>query len=254
MPITITVPADTKAPSNTNHTFDHDVISDALTTLAAAAVNGSGDTVTLAAASPATPSAGTSVLYSSVATGTPQAKLDSGLAGSLSPSQTDVATFTVTAATNTQFSKLWSIPVNDAAAGTVYRLTLWGAGTQGSTQQTFTVTPVLDSTVLVGGNRTTVPSTLVAISTSFNFRVVYELLVLTAGAGGTALPSITVYVTQNTGSPTTAQTMTITAQPGSASAIDTTASHTMSLDLAWGSTTGAPTATSKGSLFERLGA
>lgn len=254
MPITVTLPADTKTPGTVGHTSDHNTIIDAITTIAAAAVNGSGDTVTLAAAAPGTPSAGTSVLYSSVATGTATVKLDSGLAGSLSPSQADLTTFTVTAAANTQFSKQWSIPANDASAGTVYRLTVWGSGTQGSTQQTFTPTPVLDSTVLVGGNRTTVPSTLIAISTSFNFRIIYELLILTTGAGGTALPSLTVEITQNTGSPTTAQTMALTAGPAASSSIDTTGARTMSCDLTWGSTTGAPTATSKFSLFERLGA
>lgn len=255
MSITVTLPADTKTPGTAGHTSDHNAIVDAITTIANAAVNGtsSGDTVTLATATPGTPSAGTSVLYSSSG-GTPQAKLDSGLAGSLSPSQSDLTTFTVTAAANTQFSKQWSIPANDASAGTVYRLTVWGSGTQGSTQQTFTPTPVLDSTVLVGGNRTTVPSTLIAISTSFNFRIIYELLILTTGAGGTALPSLTVEITQNTANPTTAQTMTLTAGPAASSSIDTTGARTMSCDLTWGSTTGAPTATSKFSLFERLGA
>lgn len=46
MGITITVPADTKTPGTAGHTSDHNLISDALTTLGAAAANTAGDTFT----------------------------------------------------------------------------------------------------------------------------------------------------------------------------------------------------------------
>lgn len=263
MGIAITLPADTKTPGSAGHTSDHNAIVDAVTAAFLNAFNiSTGDTVTppsefdggvyLGTVNPATPASGKSVIYST-SVGTPQVKYDSSLAGSIPATQTDVGTFTVTAAANTQFSKLWSVPANDANIGTVYRLTLWASGTQGSTQQTYTVTPLVDSTVLVGGNRTTVPSTLIAISTSFNVRAIYELLVLTTGAGGTVLPSIKVEITQNTGTPTTAQSMTIIAGPAASNSFDTTVSHTLSFDVSWGATTGAPTTTSKGTMFERLG-
>jgi hypothetical protein len=44
--ITITVPADTKTPGSAGHTSDHDLMSDALTTLGASAANTAGDTFT----------------------------------------------------------------------------------------------------------------------------------------------------------------------------------------------------------------
>jgi hypothetical protein len=256
MTIVITVPADTKTPGSAGHTSDHNLIVDALTALATSAANTAGDTftggVTLAASAPGTPAAGASVQYSTA--GVPQVKLDSGLAGSLSPSQTDATNFVVTsaAAGGVQFSKQWAIPANDPNAGTLYRLTLWGAGTQGSTQQLLTPIPLLDATAAVGGGRTAVISTLVAISQPFNIRLVYELLILTAGAGGTTLANCTVEVTQNVGTVPLSQTISFTTS--GAPAIDTTASHTFSFNAGWGSATGAPTVTSKGSLFERLGA
>lgn len=46
MAITITVPADTKTPGTAGHTSDHNLMSDALTTLGASAANTAGDTFT----------------------------------------------------------------------------------------------------------------------------------------------------------------------------------------------------------------
>lgn len=46
MAITITVPADSKTPGTAQHTSDHNVISDALTTLGSSAANTAGDTYT----------------------------------------------------------------------------------------------------------------------------------------------------------------------------------------------------------------
>lgn len=262
MPITVTLPTDTKTPSTAGHTTDHNIIVDGITALGAVAFNLAGDTVsglsefdggiTFGTAAPGTPASGKAVIYSSSA-GSIQAKNDSGISGSLSPSQSDVGTFTIVATGNNQFSKLWSIPANDASIGTVYRMTLWSGGTQGSTQQSLTVTPVLDAAVLIGGNRTSFPTTIITASTSFNCRAVFELLILTTGVSGTCIPSITVYLTQNTGTPADANSMTITAGPAASSTIDTTASHTLSFDAGWGATTGAPTITSKGTFFERLG-
>jgi len=166
--------------------------------------------------------------------------LHAGLSGyiNFSPAA-DFTNFTVTAASFTQCSKNWSIPANDPQVGTVYRLTVEGSGTQGSTAQTLTFALGVSA-----GNEASAGllNTFAAASTNFTFKVVFEVTFITTGSSGTA--DISTQVQGKNGVATGFTT---------AVAFDTTSAVTLKAQAEWGSTTGAPTFTSYHSVLERIG-
>src|SRR5205809_161975 len=84
---------------------------------------------------PVAPGAGNgSALYS--VNGVVQHMTDSGLTGPVPLTWPDTGTQTVTATSATSLSAVYTIPGGDANVGTVYRMTAWGNGTWGATQQT----------------------------------------------------------------------------------------------------------------------
>lgn len=262
MPITITVPADTKTPGTAGHTSDHNVIADALATLGTKALSADGDVVTLVTATPATPAAGMSVLYASSA-GTPVAKLDSGYSGAVAlGSPADHSSHAATAATATAITAAWTIPANDAVAGTLYRLTFAGFGTWGSTQQALNVLVLVDGTnVMAGAGSGQVAATEFAINTTVWIRGVAEVLIVSTGAGGTMTVSLEYTVSvrgaaalTGTAATNSVSVVNLNSVTGGTNALDTTASHTLAAAAAWASTTGAPTVTGTQSFLERLGA
>lgn len=163
-----------------------------------------------------------------------------------SVSQVDTTSFTVTSASSPQqCSFLWPIAANDPA-GTMYRLLVWGGGTQGSTQQNLGINlGIFGSNIMP----TVMTGTEITASTLFHF--VYEAWFVLTSAGSSAG-----YTASGRFTWTTAATVT-TSNTGSAAfdatgTVNNTAATTMSLELDWGSTTGAPTITSRGSLFQRI--
>lgn len=90
-------------------------------------VGGSFENVQLyGAATPATPPANSSILYSS-SIGSPSCITDTGFTGQLAVTQCDVTTFTnTTAGSFANISKAWPIPANNGNANTCYRLHVWG--------------------------------------------------------------------------------------------------------------------------------
>jgi hypothetical protein len=161
----------------------------------------------------------------------------SGLAEFISGGQTaDFTNFTVTAATATQCTKAWSIPANDAKVGTVYRLTLTGNGTQGTTAQT------LGFLFSNGDATATIASAFAPASGAFRWKVVMEIHVITTGASGTANYIVTA-------------TAGVGIQTGytQGAAFDSAAAFTLEGESEWGSTTGAPTMTCFDSYLERIG-
>lgn len=160
--------------------------------------------------------------------------------------QTDATTFTVTAATATQASKAWSIPGSDASAGTWYRLTVNGAGTEGSTAQTLQIGLALNGTAI---KSSTMPA--VTASLAFRFRFVCDIHIKTTGAGGTM--EVTGHGIYGGGSPAVNAEGVLGSTTAGGEAINTTVANTLSLVLNWAAVTGAPTITTFNSMLERFG-
>jgi concanavalin A-like lectin/glucanase superfamily protein len=187
-------------------------------------------------------------------TGTSIAALSgTGFAGTLPLTQVDTSIFTVTQAAFTQLSKAWTIPANDAQAGTAYRLTVSGAGTQGTTTETLTfqllVFGVAFASFAVGGSE-------FPASTAFEFTLICTIAfssTIAAKAAVTGNLSVSsAAVTQLTvGS-------TVNASGGfgqwtGATAVTTATAGTMQLQAKWASASFACTIASGMSIFERLG-
>lgn len=189
------------------------------------------------------------------ANSTPSALLPSGFTGTLPVSQTDPTVTTVTAATYSALSKIWSIPDGDPQDGTMYRLTVEGEGIWGTTQET------LDFRIAAFG--TTFAAVGIAlgqfpVSTAFNFSLTASILVKTNGASGEVQGAVirgqlsAQGVNQEGG--TGAQgSVPFTGWTGLTSGIDTLTNNTMTVQAQWGSSTVSCSIESSYSTLERLG-
>jgi len=177
---------------------------------------------------------------------------NSGYGGTVSLSQSDVTSYTVTAASFTQASRTWPIPAYDGKIGTVYRLTTAGNGRQGSTQETFSAQAAVFGTTAVPRGFV---SAIVGASGTFAWRSVIEVEILSTGSSGSALVTTTFYMSQGTtgAGASSASNSSVCVGTQTITGINTTSATTLGLQLEWGATTGSPTATSTRSLFERLG-
>jgi hypothetical protein len=185
-------------------------------------------------------------------TGTSIAALSgTGFAGTLPLTQVDTSIFTVTQATSTQLSKAWTIPANDAQAGTAYRLTVSGAGTQGTTVETLTFQllafGVAFASFIVGGSE-------FPVSTPFEFTLICMIAFSsTISAKAAIIGNLSV----STGNQLTVGG-TVNASGGfgqwtGATAVTTATAGSMQLQAKWASAGVACTIASGMSIFERLG-
>lgn len=159
----------------------------------------------------------------------------------------DATSHTVTAATQTQLSSQYVIAANDATTSNAYRLTCWGTGTQGSSAQT-----IAFRANTIGGsglNSVTTANSFCATSQTFRWWARMTCGISAIGSGGTitgflegALEQISV---------TTGSNPFNSEWDGNSQ--NTAANWGIEIDCAWGATTGAPTITCKGTLFERVG-
>jgi hypothetical protein len=164
-----------------------------------------------------------------------------GYAAPLSSSQADNTPHTCSTAGFTQLSKAWTIPANDAQVGTLYRVTAWGDGQFGSTLQQM-------STNLSGGNaQANTPTSAQTASANVFFRAEGSLLIGVTGSSGSGTFNLVVHTSSGGSNGYSAL------GDSTAVAYDTTISNTLGLFTKWAATTGAPTITCRGSLFERLG-
>lgn len=159
--------------------------------------------------------------------------------------EADANSHTVTAATLADLSSVYVIAANDASANTAYRLTAYGTGTWGSTQQNLVVQGTLASTSLGSG---TVPSTALSASVAFRWYVTLNLVVATTGSSGTVVGGLD-FQLYNTG--TGGQAGRAIACAG-AVAMNTTIANNFKLQANWASTTGASTLTCLATIFERV--
>ncbi len=159
---------------------------------------------------------------------------------------TDTSSHTVTASSFTQLSPYFSVPANDPQVGTAYRITAWGTGTWGSTVQQANFSFAQNN-----ASQTTAGMASGSFSTSqaIVWRWTALIVIQTVGSGGTYEVAHEVFASQASAGTTT--NFAVRATTGNA--IDTTSSNTFGLGFSWAATTGAPTITCQGGLFEKLG-
>ena len=154
---------------------------------------------------------------------------------------------TVTAATETTLSSQYVIAANDAAVGTAYRLSCWGTGTQGSSAQTLTFRA--NTIGGVGLNSVTTASSFCATSQTFRWWARMTCMTSPIGSGGAITGFLEGAVEQVS---VTSGSVPFNSE-WDGSSLNTTTNWGIEIDCAWGSTTGSPTITCRGTLFERVG-
>lgn len=160
-----------------------------------------------------------------------------------------LASVTVNTVTSTSISNLTqqTIPANDGVIGATYKLTAFGRGTQGLTQQ------ILNMFLRIAG--TTVasiafPATFMPANATFEWDAECILTYVTTGAGGTVNGKIRVNVSQFAlGNATSAMVGTNGPTPV---ADNTTTASVLQLAASWGSTTGAPTISKTTGQYEKI--
>jgi hypothetical protein len=198
---------------------------------------------------PNTPSSSGTELYSS--SGNLAVVNSSGLQLNIPGAQT--AFFpgnTVTAASLTNLASGTYLG-NDADAGAIYEVEAWGNGTQGSTAQT------LEFGVAWGGTamtNTTFGTTAMPINQTFRWWARARVICHTTGASATWSSFVVAIINgTNNVSPGNANMGCATSSENNTTATkDSTVNQSLSLQAAWGSTTGAPTLTSQVAFFKRV--
>lgn len=165
---------------------------------------------------------------------------------------TDISPLTNATTSYNAMSNIWPVAAYDAHAGTVYRLTVTGSGTQGSTQQA--IGHQVSCLGATAANRVMATTTIVA-NAAFSWKYVVEVTILTTGATGTARVSTLFNWTQGVGGSGLTSANEATAATDTSATVSTTANGNITAQLAWASVAGttAPTLTSFRSVFERLG-
>lgn len=143
-----------------------------------------------------------------------------------------------------QISNQWSVPANEAIAGSVYILRAWGNGTQGSTAQTLQFSASFGG--LTTGLGPTFPASFAATNTAFRWWMEAEAMCISTGAGGTWQVSLTGVCGVGTAA------LVTTAQNAAAISVATTSAIPVMIQAAWGSVTGAPTAAGLRSRWSKL--
>jgi hypothetical protein len=166
----------------------------------------------------------------------------------------DTTQHTVNGATLSGLSTIYSIPAGDASAGTAYRITVFGTGEWGSTAQALTFAVALADTAI--GQEPVIASSALSTSAVFAFDVTALLICVSSGSSGTWVARVAGTVTQTANAivPGTAADNTIpfTGVTTSAAAQNTTVANDFAIMAKWASTTGTPTLTCMGTLFEKV--
>lgn len=203
------------------------------------------------AAVPTPANSSDAVLYSNN-NGTPSGRTPANWNGGIPLSKLDHASFTVTAVTQTQFSKAWSIPGNDAELDSLYRLAIWGTCDSGSAQRDFTIYGYLSGSLITS---TGIAAAWFQTATTYILYVEFDLLIESVGVSGTVRPQIGGRVTKHgallNNQVSTAGAMSL-GDSSAPSVVDTTGSNTMEIQVAWGGT--GATATCTHSMLTRMGA
>ena len=128
---------------------------------------------------------------------------------------TDSTVRTVTGTSFAQLSGSFTIPANDAHAGSVYKLTCWG-------NYTVSVATLITFQPVIFGTSLTTLATVLQTSTAVGFTLETQVMVVTAGASG----SIRAYIQFVSGCGGAAQDIT-------ASSVNTTVSSSFLMNAEW---------------------
>lgn len=168
--------------------------------------------------------------------------------------QADTTSHTITGTSFASASSVYTITASDAQAGTAYRLTCWGNGTWGSTQQVLTAAVALASTQI--GITPAIAATAFAASAAFDFRFEARLVCVSPGASATWIAEVGGVVTESANAllPGTAASNTVpfTGCTHSAVTQDSTVDNVFAIQAKWASATGSPTLTVRATMFERV--
>ncbi len=161
---------------------------------------------------------------------------------------------TVTSSTEGVLSTV-TVVANAAQIGAIWRLSVFGYGTWGSTQQTLQFRTSFAGSDI--GDVVTIQNTDLVASATFEWNVQILLACVTTGVSGTWRSSISGCLTENSSAiiPGTAANNTIPFSRGTGSSdvtVDTTANQALKLTASWASTTGGPTITKTIGIFERV--
>jgi hypothetical protein len=167
---------------------------------------------------------------------------------SLDSTQADTTTHTVTQASANPLSTSYNTTAGDAANVT-YRLTSFGNGTWATSgpQQLNIISYYAGSSVNSGG----VAAGTFATSQSFYWRAVFTVIVSTTGSSGSMNCLLDICTGATTAGAADQGQSTLRFTNGTT--INTTIANAMQLQADWGSTTGSPTLTAYGTIFERMG-
>lgn len=173
----------------------------------------------------------------------PQIVLPSGYTGVIPATQSDSTTFTVTGTGLVALSKAWDVPANDAAANTIYRLTVWGNGTQGATARNLSWTVHFGTVSIIS---LSVNATAWTASVGANWRLQLELQCTSAGTGGNMNADGIFLLSNNS----TSAAIYAVALVDNTNAINTTIDNKIQMLAQWSNT--GSTVSSYGSILERI--
>lgn len=146
-----------------------------------------------------------------------------------------------------------TLPSVDIIANAIYRLTVYGQATWGTTQESLTFTGAIAGTSL-GAN--TIAAAAFPVSASLRFKAEVIFNCLTAGSGGTGIGAVNGSIS-NTGTNLGAFTAASNSLPfvaaGSSVSVNTTISNTLTLAVSWGATGFGSAVTPSFGFLERIG-
>lgn len=163
--------------------------------------------------------------------------------GIIPASQADYTSFTNTTTSMNRMCKLWTLNANEYYNVVTYRLSCWGHGTTGTSQNQLNMLMSAFGLTFGGNN---MPATDIPVSSSFHWKFHIEMIV-----GASAQIMFGGYFTWSQAA--------VTANRGTA-AIDGSVSPTpggntnIAYQMAWATTTGAPTIMCQASILERMAA
>lgn len=200
-------------------------------------------------AAPGTPPSGFTYLYANNIDKFLHVKDQSGQDDTIPGTHGDTTQFTVTQAVATQLGNAWSIAANNARVGTIYRIVNRGTATWGSTQQQLSLQQRINSTNV---NNMNIAAAAFAVSTPVDWVHTMEYEITQTGAAGLCRVYQKLEMNVNNAAVNTGNSV-VGIRRSVSIAIDTTAVNTLPLFALWAAITGAPTITSDGTTFERLG-
>jgi hypothetical protein len=165
----------------------------------------------------------------------------------------DAVPHTVNGTSYTQLSSVYSIPASDPNAGTAYRIMTFGNGEMGTTEALQISVGLADTEI---GTAPIVSGSAFSTNALFDFEIWVKLICVGSGSSGTWVATINGLFTETANSvlPGTVadNTVPVTGCTHSAVTQDTTVANDFGIYAKWAGTTGSPTLSCLGTIFEKV--